>query len=62
MTSGGKRAGAGRKANPDKKVQMSVTITPRTKERVQILKDSKVNINEHFERMIERLTEDLQNK
>ena len=57
MASGGKRQGAGRKPiNPkEKKVQLSVSVSPDTKETVKFLRDKGHDVNKYIERCITSL-------
>ena len=70
MASGGKRPGAGRPTleNPkDKKVQVSVTIHPNTKTKINALKKDGIKIGKIFAEAVDEVTrkwltgEDLSN-
>ena len=70
MASGGKRPGAGRPTleNPkDKKVQITVTIHPNTKTKINALKKDGIKIGKIFEEAVDEVTrkwltgEDLSN-
>ena len=70
MARGGKREGAGRPnlENPkDKKVQISVTIHPNTKTKINALKKDGIKIGKIFEEAVDEVTrkwltgEDLSN-
>ena len=54
MASGGKRQGAGRKPiDPkEKKVQVSVSVTPKTKEMIKQLRETGHDVNKLFEEYI----------
>ena len=54
MASGGKRKGAGRKPiDPkEKKVQVSVSVTPKTKEMIKQLRETGLDVNKLFEEYI----------
>lgn len=54
MASGGKREGAGRKPiDPkEKKVQVSVSVTPKTKEMIKQLRETGYDVNKLFEEYI----------
>ena len=54
MASGGKRQGAGRKPiDPkEKKVQVSVSVTPKTKEMIKQLRETGLDVNKLFEEYI----------
>lgn len=54
MSSGGKRQGAGRKPiDPkEKKVQVSVSVTPKTKEMIKQLRETGLDVNKLFEEYI----------
>ena len=54
MSSGGRREGAGRKPiDPkEKKVQVSVSVTPKTKEMIKQLRETGHDVNKLFEEYI----------
>ena len=54
MSSGGRREGAGRKPiDPkEKKVQVSVSVTPKTKEMIKQLRETGLDVNKLFEEYI----------
>lgn len=57
MARGGKREGAGRKALPptDKKQQVTVTVSPGTKERVAQLREHGVCLGREVDMLVDRL-------
>lgn len=48
-TRGGARRGAGRKPNPDKKIKMTVALSPDV---VNILRNTKIPIAQHIEKAV----------
>lgn len=56
---GGKRANAGRpQINPDdKRVQMSLSVSPVTKTRIKSMREDSVQVTAHIENFIEDLME-----
>lgn len=57
MASGGKRQGAGRKPiNPkDKKVQVSISVSPDTKDTIRELREKGYDVNKYVESCITAL-------
>ena len=60
MTYGGKRPGAGRKPMipGEKKVQMTITILPKTRERIRLMRKRGIKIGEVVDEVVEQYCED----
>lgn len=60
MQSGGTRAGSGRKSAPqeEKRVQISISVSPETKSRIQELRRRKVKVGKLVDELIGRYFED----
>ena len=62
MSSGGKRAGAGRKevSQEKKRVQISISVAPVTKQRITDLRQQGIRVGEVVDELIREYCEDSQ--